>query len=610
MPFPGTEEWRAIADNFQKLWNFPNCVGAIDRKHVTIQAPGNSGSQFHNYKGSFSVVLLGVVDARYRFRMIDVGAYGKSSDGGTLSSSAFGQALRHDALDVPSDAPLPGAGVATPFVFVGDEGFPLRRNMMRPFPGHNLPPEQRIFNYCPSQPGEWLSVPSAYWLHSGDYPSSTALCTEPSAGMQGITQVGSNNASREALAVRKKFATYFSSSAVVCRTGVSIALGALGEGRAGVLSDSDTLVVGGIADRCGVSNVEESDVSTREKVGLEVKCGEVKMRITVKRQFFTDRHIPYEPEYLRLGANATRLSSCGPKTPKSASEMVISARLQDCGTESSVHGEWLVFSNQLVLFPAVVPTSTGSVIVRGIRTLIPVECHYKRKQTVNGEPLTPTWLPMTSTISAFGLLHFYLLTMADDCSSQRSSSVYQQGEAVFLEAGVEAPLHAPLTLHVDYCVATLKPDPLSLPSYKFIIKHGCLMDSILPGSASKFLPRKQNNRLCFSVQALRFHKESGEQIFISCHLRATLKQNSHSNIDKACFFHRPTFRWRSTEGDNSLCECCGSDNCFRRAEEENSGIAGHRTQPDTERSLEADTTVGPLHTLPRSHWTGHLSVSH
>lgn len=43
-----------------------------------------------------------------------------------------------------------------------------------------------------------------------------------------------------------------------------------------------------------------------------------------------------------------------------------------------VHGEWLVYSNQLVLFPAVVPTSTGIQIARGPTTVIPVECHYKR----------------------------------------------------------------------------------------------------------------------------------------------------------------------------------------------------------------------------------------
>lgn len=111
-------------EDFQKLWNFPNCVGAIDWKHFRVQVPGNSGSQFHNYKGSFSFDLLAVVDARYCFRMIDVGAYGKSSDGGTLSSSAFGQALCHDALELPRDAPVLEPEGAIPFIFVADEAFP------------------------------------------------------------------------------------------------------------------------------------------------------------------------------------------------------------------------------------------------------------------------------------------------------------------------------------------------------------------------------------------------------------------------------------------------------------------------------------------------------
>uniref|UniRef100_A0A8C2ZAV6 Zona pellucida sperm-binding protein 3 n=1 Tax=Cyclopterus lumpus TaxID=8103 RepID=A0A8C2ZAV6_CYCLU len=352
----------------------------------------------------------------------------------------------------------------------------------------------------------------------------------------------------------------------------------------------------------GVSFAENSDVElgTGESVGPEVQCGEVEVTITVKRQFFEEKRVPFKPENLRLGANSMQQRSCEAKGPVSDSHMVLSAGLRECGTESSVRGEWLVYSNQLVLLRAVVPTSTGGVIVRGATTVvIPVECHYKRKQTVNGEPLTPTWLPMTSTVSAFGLLHFSLRTVAGDCTALRSSSVYQQGEAVFLEASVEAPLHPPLALFVDHCVATLKPDPLSLPSYKFISNHGCLMDSVLPGSSSKFFPRKQENRLCFSVQAFHFNSESLEQMFISCHIRATLKPNSPSQLNKACSFHRPTFSWRATEGDNALCGCCDSDDCFGKTGEENS-----------EKKHEADSTVGPLHTLPRSHWTGRLSVSH
>lgn len=70
-------EWIRIADDFNNIWNFPNCIGAIDGKHCRIKAPSNSGSFFHNYKGYFSLVLLAIVDASYRFIWVDIGDYGK-----------------------------------------------------------------------------------------------------------------------------------------------------------------------------------------------------------------------------------------------------------------------------------------------------------------------------------------------------------------------------------------------------------------------------------------------------------------------------------------------------------------------------------------------------
>lgn len=147
MPVPKREDWQKISDEFGSLLAFPNCVGAIDGKHVVIQAPPCSGSLFFNYKGTFSIVLLAIVDARYRFHMIDVGAYGRNSDGGTLYASAFGKALRQGKLDLPEDTPLPGAeelGPA-PHVFIADEAFPLRRDMLRPYAGRTEG-EKRIFN--------------------------------------------------------------------------------------------------------------------------------------------------------------------------------------------------------------------------------------------------------------------------------------------------------------------------------------------------------------------------------------------------------------------------------------------------------------------------------
>ncbi|KAL2091650.1 hypothetical protein ACEWY4_013913 [Coilia grayii] len=128
MPVPTKQDWSAIAEGFFQRWNFPNCLGSIDGKHVVIQAPPNSGSLFRNYKHAFSIVLLAVVDADYLFRMVDVGGYGRNSDGGTLNNSPFGEALKDGTLDLPDDCTISGAehrGLL-PHVFVGDEAFPLR----------------------------------------------------------------------------------------------------------------------------------------------------------------------------------------------------------------------------------------------------------------------------------------------------------------------------------------------------------------------------------------------------------------------------------------------------------------------------------------------------
>ncbi|XP_047020887.1 uncharacterized protein LOC135116592 [Helicoverpa armigera] len=76
IPKPTKDDWKRIAKDFQELWQFKNCLGALDEPE-----------------------------------------------------------------------PLYEGGEPVPFVFIGDEAFPLMENFMRPYPRDQLDQQKRIFNY-------------------------------------------------------------------------------------------------------------------------------------------------------------------------------------------------------------------------------------------------------------------------------------------------------------------------------------------------------------------------------------------------------------------------------------------------------------------------------
>ena len=93
-----------------------------------------------------------ILDANYRFILVDIGEAGKESDSGVFSNSVFGQSLESNALPLPQPKGLPDrSDIVLPYVFVGDEGFPLRNNLLRPYPGRNLSENKAIFNYRSSR---------------------------------------------------------------------------------------------------------------------------------------------------------------------------------------------------------------------------------------------------------------------------------------------------------------------------------------------------------------------------------------------------------------------------------------------------------------------------
>jgi len=82
-----------IAEQFEKKWQFPYCCCALDGKHVAVTCPWNTDSMYINYNGFFSIVLMALVDANYKFSCVDVGYDGISNNASIYNGSELKEGL-------------------------------------------------------------------------------------------------------------------------------------------------------------------------------------------------------------------------------------------------------------------------------------------------------------------------------------------------------------------------------------------------------------------------------------------------------------------------------------------------------------------------------------
>jgi hypothetical protein len=74
---------------------------------------------------------------------------GRNSDDGVFQASALSYWLERDGLNIPTSSSLPHDDTQqeVPYFFVADSAFPLKRNIMRPYPMTGINNIKRIYNY-------------------------------------------------------------------------------------------------------------------------------------------------------------------------------------------------------------------------------------------------------------------------------------------------------------------------------------------------------------------------------------------------------------------------------------------------------------------------------
>ena len=144
------EAWKAITEQFEQRWNIPHAIGALDGKHIAIKKPHSSGSLYYNYKGFFSIPLLALVDADYKFIWIELGGKGHMSDAQIFGDSELFKGMEEETLGLPQACPLtasPDDHEDIPFFILGDDAFALRKYLMKPYGRRGMTREERIFDY-------------------------------------------------------------------------------------------------------------------------------------------------------------------------------------------------------------------------------------------------------------------------------------------------------------------------------------------------------------------------------------------------------------------------------------------------------------------------------
>ena len=139
---------RDTMESFDREWQFQCCFGAVDGCHIPIKCPNGgaeSAKEYHNFKGFYSVVVMAIVDAHYRFSWASSGYPGNSHDAIIFQSTSLFHCIS-DGSFIPNYSKKDGEVDIYP-TLIGDSAFPFLPWLMKPYGSAVLTEMQRYFNY-------------------------------------------------------------------------------------------------------------------------------------------------------------------------------------------------------------------------------------------------------------------------------------------------------------------------------------------------------------------------------------------------------------------------------------------------------------------------------
>ena len=102
----------------------PILFGALDGKHIVMKKPKKSCSDYYNSKGFLPLVLLALVNTKYRFIWVNVGSSGSSSDAQIFNRSDLKEKIEDGTMVLPAPEPLGEGGRDLHYFFLGETHLP------------------------------------------------------------------------------------------------------------------------------------------------------------------------------------------------------------------------------------------------------------------------------------------------------------------------------------------------------------------------------------------------------------------------------------------------------------------------------------------------------